>query len=179
MKLIKGTLPHYLQKQIIDFICNSYFPWFWNETTVIGETNAYGGFTHCLYNKDKKEFDEKSCVFANDLLKNVIDQVKVIELQRAQINFLCNINIDDSYEKNNIHTDHIQDEYLTFLYYVLDSDGDTVLYDKDNHEIEKISPKQGKYIIFKSNTLHRASPPIKNKKRIVINIVFKGEVIST
>ena len=60
----------------------------------------------------------------------------------------------------------------TFLYYVNDSDGDTIFFNKNKKEIKRVKPKKGTGVLFKSNTLHAGSNPINSDKRMVINYIF-------
>jgi hypothetical protein len=78
------------------------------------------------------------------------------------------------------HIDDLRDGRLTLLYYVMDSDGDTILYNEyfRGEPVGKLSvqqtvtPKQGRAVIFDSNQLHSAACPITNKYRLVINSIF-------
>lgn len=68
----------------------------------------------------------------------------------------------------------------TLLYYVNDSDGDTIFYDKclykdpvgEIKRLTSVSPKKGRAIIFDSNHLHGGSCPKESKYRMVINCIF-------
>jgi hypothetical protein len=68
----------------------------------------------------------------------------------------------------------------TLLYYVNDSDGDTVLYNEyfTGEPVGKVtvqqtvSPKKGRAIIFDSNQIHSGTCPAINDIRMVINCVF-------
>jgi hypothetical protein len=70
---------------------------------------------------------------------------------------------------------------ITLLYYVNDSDGDTVLYDKYYlgekiglvKKYQTISPKKGRAVLFDSNQLHAASCPSVGPYRMVMNCVLK------
>ncbi len=69
-----------------------------------------------------------------------------------------------------------ESEYKTVIYYVTNSEGNTLLFNETNGHrgpltIKHISaPQKGKAIIFNGNTLHAACPPISNQTRIVLNI---------
>ena len=61
--------------------------------------------------------------------------------------------------------------HFSCIYYVNDSDGDTVFYDNDKNIIKKVSPKKGRIIFFEGSINHSGSRP-KNKHRIIINFNF-------
>jgi hypothetical protein len=83
----------------------------------------------------------------------------------------------DNNEKNfNIPHKDLDTEHYVFLYYVNDSDGDTIIFDDNNKIIDKIKPKKGRILLFDGNLLHSSSHPILSKKRIVINIDLKKYV---
>jgi len=66
--------------------------------------------------------------------------------------------------------------HLVCLYYVNDSDGDTVFYDESGNEIKRISPKKGRVAFFDGSIQHSAGNPTKNH-RAVINFCFHGKPI--
>ncbi|CAB4126031.1 Oxoglutarate/iron-dependent dioxygenase [uncultured Caudovirales phage] len=75
-----------------------------------------------------------------------------------------------------LHPPHIDTENpksLTLVYYVLDSDGPTRLFDSDGNVTHTIEPKKGTGVLFPSTLIHSSSCPIHNQKRIVINYVFE------
>ena len=75
--------------------------------------------------------------------------------------------------------------YLTALYYLNDSDGDTYFFNEGLDEINdvkninnlsvlaKVSPKAGRLVIFPSDITHAGSHPIDSAYRIVINFNFQ------
>ena len=81
-------------------------------------------------------------------------------------------NIDTSV----VDTPHIDldegEEHIVVLYYVIDSDGDTVIYNertKSNTYTEKqrVTPKQGRVVIFEGGQYHTAEQPTKGTRCIV------------
>lgn len=65
------------------------------------------------------------------------------------------------------HTD-IPIPHWVVLYYVLDSDGDTIFYDDNQKEIARVPPKKGRIVCFNGMISHSGSSPLKST-RIVIN----------
>lgn len=81
-----------------------------------------------------------------------------------------------------VDTPHLDrfEPHLVFLYYVCDSDGDTIIYDyktekkgdvpffEDVKELKRITPKQGRVVVFDGMTWHSSSQPTRGS-RCVIN----------
>lgn len=82
-----------------------------------------------------------------------------------------------------LHVD-IHRPHLVVLYYVMDSDGDTIIVDKQANESEpirydlraedfdsrvKVKPKQGRAVIFDGSYYHTAEQPT-NSVRCIINV---------
>jgi hypothetical protein len=81
-----------------------------------------------------------------------------------------------------------QEPYSTLVYYVNDSDGDTIIFDKIFHpsqehynpvfaeplpELVRVSPKQGTGLFFNGHRYHAGNYPVKTSSRIVINFDFE------
>ena len=91
-------------------------------------------FNRCMYNDVCKEYNLSHChrVLLNGQLPNQIG---------------CN------------HTDADSEDYLTVLYHGSGTSGDTVMVDKEGNDIERISFKRGRLIIFNSSHWHRGECP--------------------
>lgn len=78
------------------------------------------------------------------------------------------------------HIDYQGDEdFMTAIYYVNESDGDTVIYDKrfgedisDMRVLQKISPRKGRMVLFDGKLLHAGTNPTQYRPRILINYNF-------
>jgi hypothetical protein len=58
------------------------------------------------------------------------------------------------------HVDkHDTNPFSVIVYYVNDSDGDTVLFNKDKTELVRVPPKKGRCVIFDGKIYHRAGMP--------------------
>ena len=84
-------------------------------------------------------------------------------------------------KNGDVDTPHIDlDEghkHIVVLYYVCDSDGDTIIYNEktksDEYTIkERVTPKQGRVVIFDGGLYHTAEQPI-NNVRCVVNYNLK------
>ena len=105
------------------------------------------------------------------------------EIQRIKVNF----NPKEIPEhKGSCYVPHVDIEDgggWTGIYYVNDSDGDTVIFNEEtnnpirnNEEIsvkEIINNKRGRLVLFNQNLLHAGCPPIESNYRIVINFNIK------
>ena len=74
------------------------------------------------------------------------------------------------------HVD-IFDDHFVILYYVCDSDGDTIIYNEqvksDRYtEQKRITPKQGRVVLFDGSYYHTAEQPL-NNIRCVVNYDLK------
>ena len=70
------------------------------------------------------------------------------------------------------HIDICNKIHIVGLYYVMDSDGDTVIYNErkesETYTIkERVSPKQGRMVIFDGGLFHAAEQPLNNTRCII------------
>ena len=70
------------------------------------------------------------------------------------------------------HIDIYNKEHLVALYYVCDSDGDTIIYNEreklGNYTIkQKVTPKQGRMVLFDGSLYHTAEQPLNNVRCVV------------
>ena len=103
--------------------------------------------------------------------------IEVKEILRIKANILSK-----TYKQNHIHPPHIDmtTPHMVLLYYVNDSDGDTIIFHQKHSSDQdpvltvnkSISPKAGSAIMFDGLTYHSSSSPQYTEERIVININF-------
>ena len=65
-----------------------------------------------------------------------------------------------------------RNNFFVVLYYVCDSDGDTIIYNEtkesDQYTIkQRVTPKQGRVVIFDGLLMHTAEQPLNNTRCIV------------
>jgi hypothetical protein len=105
--------------------------------------------------------------------------IDVKNILRMRVNFMTPLGLDPMLYTTP-HIDTNLKDCKIFIYYINDSDGDTVIFDEffqnsynfDKKTINKrITPKKGRACIFDASRYHAASFPSK-KVRAVININF-------
>jgi hypothetical protein len=177
--IIENIISKELQDKLSEEITNGNFPWYYNNSTNYDQhgTEKDDGyqFVHTVF----KDNNITSPVF--ELLKPILQSfeehtsLKIVNILRIKINLLTPLKLSEEQIQNTIHTDIAKDSPFTsvvsLIYYVVDSDGDTVVY--DDTDIITCTPKKGNAFYFNSIMDHRASNPIINKRRIVINFVME------
>lgn len=187
---------------------NPYFPWYYNEDTVLVGNNTkttdekqYGilldinvketpQFTHTFCNPNgEKSNNFNYLIELLDIIKENFGPIKAI--LRIKANLLLK---NECYSKNSYHHPHADwrddtidyKKIISVLYYVNDSDGDTVFFNEyltSNFDFKntqltiqtEITPKSGTLLAFKSNQFHTSKPPILTDRRVVINFILEME----
>jgi len=113
------------------------------------------------------------------------DCIKIpTKISRVKTNLLLQ---EKSISKDLHHTAHVDSKmpHWALIYYVHDSDGDTIIFDQefgkefDHLTIkQRVTPKQGRAVIFNGKYFHTSSSPREHKIRNVLNCTLetlKGE----
>jgi hypothetical protein len=106
-----------------------------------------------------------------------------VVVKRIKLNLTTRVASFKEYNFGSPHTDHgleHSDNYMTAIYYVNDSDGDTIIFNEStlgaNLTVkQRITPKKGRIVIFDGHVLHSPSNPIVNDLRCVVNLNFITE----
>ena len=172
-----------LQEKIKSTLFSDNFPWYFlpDITSKEKENQSRHGFLHLFV----KEYVENSEFFTmiRPILDNTAGKLKLIlpEVIKCRSFLQLPLSLKDD-TVDNAHVD-MSTPHIVFLYYVIDSDGDTIIYDKKWKEgsnqmnseetaklliKKKITPKQGRFVVFDGRYWHTAEQP-KNDKRCVIN----------
>lgn len=166
------------------------FPWFLNPN-LLDQDEAFEGvykfnnlktaggfqFNHGFYMsgiEQSKYMDMVYHIFTKFITKHGVQS-------RAILRAKANLTTQDI---NNVHVaphvDHFFD-HSVFLYYVNDSDGDTIIYNEKWQEPReqvtltektRVSPKAGRAILFDGRTYHTPLVPVNSPFRAVINLTF-------
>ena len=161
---------------------NNEFPWYFTEdVTAAGEYDSQyrPAMNHQYVFMDDNDISQIESVYHHlftPLLSKACQYLKMPETKvlqgRSFLQFPLK-NIDTSV----VDTPHIDidegDEHIVVLYYVCDSDGDTIIYNERTKSLtytekQRVTPKQGRVVIFDGGQYHTAQQP-KNGVRCVVN----------
>ena len=170
---IPDFLPLALEHEIRDTLLSDSFPWFFNDSTTpdnAGSLTAFQ-FTHSFFRTDRGWNSQWSSLIQRMLdvaqLRLGVDPTKLI---RSKANLMTIRN--DVPDSSLIHKDMPEPGCNSLLYYVEDSDGDTIIFDESKNITHRIAPKKNTAIFFDSNIWHSPSPPTQHKRRVIINMII-------
>ena len=135
-------------------------------------SNDYG-WVHRLFLCDKEDkyfTDYASTIHQIFYYFTFFKKLNIHQIIASRI-FFQTPSLSPSITKPHIDTN---EPHLVCLYYVNDSDGDTIFYDENNKIIKQVSPKKGRIVFFDGLIKHSGSRP-KNNHRVILNITFKAE----
>jgi hypothetical protein len=185
IEVVPKIFPVSFQNMVCDVLTSDTFPWYYNDATVHDDGDYYNKgiivndentvetpqFTHQFCKNDKPNSDFFPMIQTMKFLLEQYTNNTIVEIERIKANLLP---VYKFYPENCHHTIHVDDHqgiYKSFLYYVNDSDGDTIFF-KNGEEVLRQSPRKGTGILFDSNEHHCSSPP-KSNVRVVINMVLR------
>ena len=184
VEIYDNIVPGFYQEIIKKEIISPNFPWFYNPTNVLTNENAWADptidypdqFTHPVL-WDNMPSDREAFNVINPILLFFQKETNIVikDVFRIKLNLLVQHNNPPT---NPAHTDNTRSDVKTLLYYIDDSDGDTVLYNQffgDSFpltEYKRVIPKQGRLVLFNATQWHASTNPTNNKVRSIININF-------
>ena len=159
----KGNMYTILPEMVKEYI---------NDKNVIDK----GQFVHSfLYTQNNKLIENSvNTYIAFQILKNFCKKTNIQNLSVLRVK--ANLIIDSkSYTKNSYGVPHVDssETHYVLIYYVNDCDGDTILFNKNKKIFKRISPKKGRALFFKGDTLHAGGHPVNSSTRCVINFNLK------
>ena len=172
--IFNNIIPSIDSDKISSEIGGELFPWIWNGFTVEETENSNNfQFTHRLFGNNivTSEYFYMLLPILTSFEQRYGSNIK--NILRVKANLLTKGVYTDEDLSKSIHIDSYDDRHMSLIYYVIDSDGDTVILDDCGVICESVSPIKSNLCWFKSTTKHRATPPKLNKRRIVINFVVE------
>jgi len=178
--VVEDFISKEFQLQLQRYIEYGEVPFFYNFDTIGTEYLApfpkdnqieYPQFTHRFI----KDFDQKSPWSSHFEPVGFFFNAKTGALKNEKLfSFKLNVNPRvHSHDANQHYTIHVDTGFpsgITAIYYVNDSDGDTLFFNETGTEvIKRVTPKQGLMVYFNNQIPHAGQPPVNNNYRAVLN----------
>lgn len=166
MKVIRNVISQVYQDRIESLMTDVHFKWgFLNDVTYSDADRGTPGFAHLFFDRETG-LQSDHIDFVLPLLYSFIPSNNH-ELIRVKGGLLLSTNVG----YNNSHVD-FNFPHTTALYYVNDSDGDTVFFDDSGEITHREKPEKGKVIIFDGSIYHASSCPTLHTNRIAVNFNY-------
>ena len=175
MKVIDNFLPKEFFDMIVSTVINDEFPWYYHPNSVYNtkeKEDQVSQFNHIVV------YDGNIKSFLYDAILNIISifkektELNINGIGRIKLNLLTNKILTPEQHRKTIHKD-VEEDSISFILYLNDSDGDTIFYNENKTKIvNKVTPKANRCVWFKSNQWHHATPPINTSARYIINFVL-------
>jgi hypothetical protein len=181
MQIIDNLLTNEQLHELLNEVNGLNFAWYYRlySTYENNPKDNVAQFVHIIYVDDR--INSNYYYLAEYILKQIElkTKYKIKKIIRIKANLLLNQphkNIEAA-----IHTDtpigskkKDHKKSISIIFYIEDSDGDTVVY-KGDEIVKRISPKQNRAFIFPSIEHHNATPPKLNSTRKIINFMVEVE----
>lgn len=176
--IVDAPYQQYLEKMFL----GDTFPWFYKTSTIdqggaktfpTDKSLETGFFAHVFaYGSlvNSSEYYIKLLPILNALNTKGVDIINQIVI-RANLTFP-----DPRHQEGNYkvpHNDTDESDVLTAIYYVNDSDGDTLFFDNDLNIVQRVTPKRGRLVLFDASHIHSNESNMDTHTRCVINFNFK------
>ena len=159
-----------------------YFPWYFTQDVTKQkdkDSQKRSAFFHG-YVRDSDTIGIIDSVFHYlivPLLENACNRIGKQSVNVIQGRSFLQLPINYKGEREDSPHIDTSDDHFVMLYYVCDSDGDTIIYNEqeksDRYTVQKkITPKQGRVVLFDGSYYHTAEQPL-NNIRCVVNYDLK------
>ena len=170
IKVFDDIIPLQLQDYLEKIASSEKLHWFHQNNISGMSTDSTVGFSHGMYTGVDPSKMNRDILFnflqIPYLVSNYLN-LNVKEVYSSRL-FLFPTSPDPRTIHEGIHKD-LDFKHSVCLYYVNNSDGDTVFFDDDKKtEIQRVSPKKGRVAFFSGNIFHCTSTPSKGT-RIICN----------
>ena len=173
--VLDDIIPLDVQDSILGFVSKVEFPWYFTANTLacdVYEDDTFK-FSHPIYWNSRK-FDHFNIFFP--VLVHVARHLNLLEFSLDRF-YAHLITTKGKPHTHPPHVDVEEGKYLSILYYIHDTDGDTVFYNNfftgdrptQFEEIRRVQPKKGRVVIFNSTRYHSSSSPVNNDIRVLLN----------
>jgi len=115
------------------------------------------------------------------IINNTAKKIKLKNPELLEARSFLQLPLNKKYVGEGVDTPHLDrtEPHLVFLYYVSNSDGDTIIYNyrskdendipyfEDVKELKRVTPKQGRVVVFNGLNWHTAEQPTKDIRCIL------------
>lgn len=173
------------QNRIENILTDHWFPWYFNreangenlkDKNQDANTLEYPQFTHIFFNNQSINSDFFDTAF--EILDKFCQSqnLQIEKLIRIKSNFIYKNSDYPCYHYSTPHAD-VEEDHMTLIYYVCDSDGSTVIFNETQETKQytinsTLSSKKGRFVYFDGSLYHAGTPPIKDDHRVLINYNF-------
>ena len=181
IKILDNIITKEEQEDFKNILHGVKFNWFYipDVTNVVNKQQQRPCLTH-MYMKNG-HINSVWYDYVKKISDNVNKKLKK-KLRPVQVRSFLQLSLNKKFlGKEKIDTPHIDLDipHTVYLYYVNDCDGDTVLYNykskdkkdipifEDIKELKRITPKQGRVVVFDGRYWHTAEQPTKGTRTIV------------
>jgi len=175
-----------LDENFVDYVEKSFhddlIDWYFNRGTVVpgkdenikqtSSTKELSQFTHTMLSNSGES--SKFRFLGDEILENFIKVYPLTYKSILRIKANLAVPMPHTLTKeefyNTPHIDH-NIPHLVLIYYVNDSDGDTIIFDKDdtNKILEIVTPKKGRILLFNGENYHAGRQPKNYESRVIVN----------
>lgn len=174
---LPNFLPKSLQDHLENHLTSCHFPWHFLKDVTDENHDYHIGFHHTSFlDGNPKTIEYDNILFLPHYIRDVLKNDSLI-LHRVRYGMnIRSSNINDDYNTPHLDfADDFQNKHYTVLYYVNDSDGDTVIFNEKKRSekysiCKRINPEKGKLCIFDGEHFHASSRPKNCDYRIVITL---------
>jgi len=181
IKVIPNFAPEVFHRRAMDSVSDIKMPWALRPSTMwdgyvspFNDGDAYESpqFIHPIYDDGKAVSGLSPMVDNMGWMLSAKEDVYTGQIHRSKIN----LNFPSPFiPKNGHYPPHVDLDgvkHIVALYYLNDSDGDTVFFENINgaaKEIMRVTPRANTMVCFDGAIFHSAEPPRNSPMRIVIN----------
>ena len=150
------------------------FPWYYTKDITksdLPNSQKRPAFSHLYVKSYGQVVSEFHDIFL-DLITVCCHRLEMTEVNVIQGNSFLQLPLTT--KRGKVDTPHIDTNEKNFvmLYYVCDSDGDTIIYNEkvesEKYTVkESVTPKQGRVVLFDGGLFHTAEQPVSNTRCIV------------
>jgi hypothetical protein len=187
--IVDDLLPQEVFNKVCNTVTSSKVPWYFFSSTLPPDSKLTDKdtfqFVHTLRNSE----GSTTTPYLHDMWSEIMHYVTsktgldIVAVHRAKLNLMTKSNDKDPQPA---HIDLYTNDCITFLLYLNETEGDTILYNNFVNDVPqgsiplldttlymRIAPKPNRAVFFESNRYHSSSAPYITDTRVVLTTVFK------